>query len=54
MPNNISPEIHALQHVQIAIDTLSDIYHKDTEIISAIRDLEFGRSRIIDTIKRGK
>lgn len=53
MSNNITPEVDALQHTQEAITLLSDIYKKDTEIISALRDLKFARGRIIEVLREG-
>ncbi len=52
MSTNATPEICALHNTQDAINWLRDIYHKDTEIISAIRDLENAKSRILDALRR--
>ena len=52
MTNNATPQIFALKSIQQAIDDLSDIDKKDTEIISAIRDLKNARSRVLETIVR--
>ena len=42
--------IDALQHIQSAITVLSDVHKKDTEIISAIRDLENAKGRMAEVL----
>ena len=51
MEDNTIAEIDALQHIQTALNTLNNIHKKDTEIISAIRDLKNAKYRVAEILR---